>query len=449
MYKLSNYIVSCEIPTQSEIKDIALFSTRTGNMLSLKSNIFEQLKINQYDEVDYRILNLLIKYQIIIPEEEIEINYILEENKFLTQKKEGISFTIQPTGNCQLGCHYCGQTHSKIKMTDILVEKTFQRIKKTVEDNKYKLLGITWYGGEPLLASSNILSFSDKIVDYCITNNITYQADIISNGLLLKPELFKTLITQCKINNYQITLDGIKEFHDKRRMTKGGEGSFDIIMKNIYDCINSDVFNDFKPAITIRININHENVSSVESLIDHFNELDILKKVSFAFSPVFDWGGNKANKESLKMDDFSNLEIDWMLKIHDLGGNVNVSLPERQAIPCMVGNKDSEVIDAFGNIFSCYELPYTQAYQNDKYIEGNLLTDKPENKKNEMREFFDNIENKKYSNCIDCNFYAVCAGACPKSWINGDVACPSFKFNMEDKMLLHYYLTKSNQISNE
>lgn len=446
MFKVSKYIVKSEIPSQNNIKDIAIFSTRTGNMIVIKKDIVDNLYNAYFQKIDFRVINLLLKYKILVLEDENEISTILEENVYMMNKKDGISFTIQPTGNCQLGCHYCGQSHSKIKMNDDLVQKSYERIKNIVKANNYKILSVTWYGGEPLLAAKPILDFSEKIMKFCNENEVHYKADIITNGVLLKPDLFEKLVIDSNIKHFQVTLDGTKEYHDKRRMTKGGEGSFDIIMQNIIKCLHSETFNKYQPSINIRLNINNENVESVDHLIDYFHELGLLQKVQFTFSPVFDWGGNRANeKDTLSLDDFSSREIDWILKINDLGGEIQVNLPERQAVPCMVGVENSEVIDAFGNIFSCYELPYTPVYQNHNYIEGNIIQGTPINKDNEMRNFIKNIESKKYSNCIDCNFYAVCAGACPKSWINGDVACPSFKFNMEEKMLLHYYLKKSKE----
>lgn len=41
----------------------------------------------------------------------------------------------------------------------------------------------------------------------------------------------------------------------------------------------------------------------------------------------------------------------------------------------MVDDKNSKAYDAFGNIFPCYEYPYTEIYQNDDCIEGNVLED--------------------------------------------------------------------------
>lgn len=43
MFKVSKYIVKSEIPSQNNIKDIAIFSTRTGNMIVIKKDIVDNL----------------------------------------------------------------------------------------------------------------------------------------------------------------------------------------------------------------------------------------------------------------------------------------------------------------------------------------------------------------------------------------------------------------------
>lgn len=444
-FRISSYIVKCEIPSNNEDKDFVVFSTRTGNVISIKESIWDKIKNNKIDEINDNILQSLLDHKIIISQEEEEIKSIVKENEELGKVKTGLSFTIQPTGNCQLGCFYCGQSHTNIKMNEATMEKVYQRITNILEKGRYKHLFITWYGGEPLLALKQIEMLSERLITYCKENNIYYNADIITNGVLLKQDIFKKLVVDCKVTSFQITLDGMKRFHDSRRMTKGGKGSFDVIVKNLKECVNEDIFNKYSPYFNIRLNIDKENIVAVDELINYFHDLQLIDKVGFSFSPVYDWGGNNANKNSIDMDVFSEKEIDWILKIHDLGGKIQVSLPERKSIPCMVGDVNSEVFDAYGNVFPCYELPYTAIYQNENYIEGNLNKSPIVTKSGELRKFSERVEQKTYNDCIDCNFYPVCAGACPKSWMSGDIACPTFKYNIEDKILLYYYLKKSKE----
>ena len=439
-FRISDYIVKSEIPSNYKEKDIIIFSTRTGNIVTIKEELFRKITNNDIENIEKQTLKSLYEHKIIIPKDEIEKQTIIEENRELEKIKTGISFVIQPTGNCQLGCFYCGQSHTNIKMSDITVGKVYDRITDIIRREGYESLFITWYGGEPLLALNSIEILSRKLITFCQENGISYNADIITNGVLLKKDTFRKLIDY-KVRLFQITLDGTKYFHDNRRVTKGGKGSFDIIMKNIVECVEENVSNNLNSSFNIRLNIDKENVVAVDELIDYFHSLNLVDKVNFSFSPIFDWGGNKANTNNIDIRDFSEKEIDWILKIHDLGGHIDVSLPSRKHAPCMVANKDYEVFDAFGNIFPCYELPYTKIYQNEDYIEGNLRTNKTIIKTGKLREFVKNLE-KGENICIDCEFFPVCASSCPKSWLAGDIACPTFKFNIEDKILLYYYLKK-------
>lgn len=173
----------------------------------------------------------------------------------------------------------------------------------------------------------------------------------------------------------------------------------------------------------------------------------ILDKVSLQFAEVVDWGQNGASKNSLTITEFAEKEIDWILKIIQLGGSVGNFIPNREYASCMVQEKNSEVFDALGNIFPCYELPYTSIYENGEYLVGNLKNN-PDTYKldNPLRNWFDYVKSGEVSYCNKCKFYPVCGGGCPKSWLEGTPSCPSFKFNIEDRLVLQY-ISKNSKIS--
>jgi uncharacterized protein len=115
--------------------------------------------------------------------------------------------TIQPSANCQLGCHYCGQNHTKHYASEPVIDKYHERIEYLLsQKNDYKGLSITWYGGEPLTGYSSILKASEALIGLAERNKIHYVSDMITNGLSLKPSLFKELVLKCKVTNYQITI---------------------------------------------------------------------------------------------------------------------------------------------------------------------------------------------------------------------------------------------------
>lgn len=64
---------------------------------------------NNYTDFDDELLDLLFSMEIIIPENENEFEEIMIQNNSLLDVNSHLDLTIQPTANCQLGCHYCAQ----------------------------------------------------------------------------------------------------------------------------------------------------------------------------------------------------------------------------------------------------------------------------------------------------------------------------------------------------
>ncbi|MCO6148906.1 radical SAM/SPASM domain-containing protein [Flavobacterium sp. NRK1] len=437
MFKISKYLITQQLPTD-QAKTL-YYSTRTGQMVAMRTEITEHINSKQWHLLSTNELLQLTRNEILVPEDEDELSEIMAYDRYTESSREVLGVTIQPTANCQLGCHYCGQVHSKNKMTDEVMLKTITRIKNIIEAEKYRDLKITWYGGEPLMALALIERFYDQIKSYCVETNINYDSDIITNGLLLKPDYFKKLM-EFEVRAIQVTIDGPKSTHDQRRITKGGKGTYDVIMANLKNCLNSEEFETYKPSILLRINIDSTNYGEVDNLIELLKEEGIFNKVNVHFAPVVEWGDNNADKLSLTKQQFAEKEIDWMISLYQNGKMPQELIPDRKSYSCMVDDINSEAYDAYGNVYPCYEFPYTPMYQTDDCIEGNVLedTDFKDKRPAKIRSFKETLPEREYSYCIDCNLLPVCHGSCPKIWMQGGNACPTFKYNIKDRMLLQY-----------
>lgn len=446
-FKLSKYILSTE-----ELSDYGMenkrivFSTRSATSMLLQEDIHNSLKNGDFANIDRDVLYQLVESCVIVPEELDEFAFVIEENQKAQADTDTLSMTIQPTANCQLGCHYCAQNHTKDYSSPKVQTKILKRIEHLLTTKKYKNIHVTWYGGEPLMGLSSIKNLSKSILKIAVDNNLSYSADMVTNGLALKNDIFQTLAKESFIRTYQITIDGTAETHDKRRITKTGNGTFDIIIKNIVEVVNNPCYDDLNCKITIRINIDKSNEADVIPLVDYLTELNLQNKISIYFTPIVDWGGNNASSNSLSREDYSVKEIDWQMRLIDKGFG-NIPLPERVYQVCMVEDKNAEVYDVFGNIYSCWEFPYTEVYGKGDTVIGNLnFPYETYNENATLRDWKETLVSEK-TRCKECTHLPICCGGCPKSWHEGTPACPSFKTNYQDKLLLQYLTNKQNEKS--
>jgi uncharacterized protein len=271
--KLSKYHLTTDVLDDVEMPNKRIiFSTRTGISFLIDENIYQNLLINNFNNIDEEFLNSFKECELIIDEGEDEYKKIITENRETTEEVNVLSMTIQPSANCQLGCHYCGQSHSKDYAKDDVIDLYLKRIIHFLDnDSKYTGLNIIWYGGEPLTGLSSIKNASSKFIDLCIERKLNYSATMVTNGLSLKLNLFTNLVQKYKVSNFQITLDATAESHDTRRVTKDGrKPTFNLIVKNIKDITSSEFYNKNECHISIRINIDKTNHHLVDDFIDFY-----------------------------------------------------------------------------------------------------------------------------------------------------------------------------------
>lgn len=449
MAKLSRYVVSTDALNFRDSEQIrVILSTRSGKTVVVSESLWSELRAGNVDATtDPDIMLRLAGAEILVTDDEDELQTILDQNKLAVENERTLSYTLQPGADCQLGCHYCGQEHRKVFMSGQEQDLVLDRIRAAVESRSLELdtLAITWYGGEPLMALKEIRRMSVALQVIAADNDLTYLADIITNGVSLTPSIATELISELGVSRFQITVDGPAQVHDQRRVTKKGGATFDRIFSNIVKAVQTDAFISGNCILNLRCNVDAENAPYVDQLIDLVIEAGIQKYVLMSFAPVTDWGEVKGSENGLVRSDFARLEIRWLSKLmrHDFQVQL---LPRRRFGACMVVNPASEVIDAYGQVYSCWEMPYTKTYQDvvevrlpfptlSPYGETGGKTEDNKSMGWKLRNWHDEILNDEYG-CTKCEFLPVCGGACPKSWIEGKPPCPSFKFNTPDKLAM-------------
>lgn len=145
-------------------------------------------------------------------------------------------FTIEMTQQCNLRCTYCCYSGNyRDRRPHNAKEISFDTLQKTLEyikghyDSDAEEITVCFYGGEALLAK--------KKVEWIISELLSIFKDKVhfsfsTNGLLLIEEVIDWLVN---IQNtfVNVTIDGNKYMHDEHRRTVSGNGSYDIIIRNL------------------------------------------------------------------------------------------------------------------------------------------------------------------------------------------------------------------------
>ncbi|MGH9146278.1 MAG: SPASM domain-containing protein, partial [Vicinamibacterales bacterium] len=113
----------------------------------------------------------------------------------------------------------------------------------------------------------------------CQLRGVSLRISIITNGLLLTPEVVDRLLP-FGLKGIKITLDGDRDTHNRMRPLRGGQGTFDRIVENVRRVAD-------KVAISIGGNFDASSVDSYPDLLDFLMEQEFADKLAkVAFKPI-------------------------------------------------------------------------------------------------------------------------------------------------------------------
>jgi uncharacterized protein len=261
---LTRYHVSQNIFDQNKNENISLlFNSQNGEMVAIDQQDYQKITQRKFSDMSDSTFQFLKEKKFLTNKNPIEeLDIVISENEKAMNSEETLYIIIQPTEYCQLGCGYCGQSHSKKSMTDPY--RVIEFIKGKIVEHHPKKLLIGWFGSEPLSGLSTLLLISSQLKKYCKNNKIDFNSKIVTNGLALTPKVAKLLEEEASCTFAEVTLDGSGPYHNQRRHLKSGAPSFDIIYNNIKEILTRDD-NNFQ--ISIRCNTDATNKEGVDELI--------------------------------------------------------------------------------------------------------------------------------------------------------------------------------------
>ena len=136
---------------------------------------------------------------------------------------------------CNMKCTYCFAnegTYDNIHGGIMSYENLCVLINKVFDIYPKGTSGICFFGGEPLLAFSEIKKFIPYVIDLYNKKQLPLPVfSINTNGTLLNEEII-SFINKFHIS-VTVSIDGDKENHDRMRIFKDGTGTYDTIKENL------------------------------------------------------------------------------------------------------------------------------------------------------------------------------------------------------------------------
>lgn len=257
---------------------ILLYNTFSTSMVVVETNVYEKIFVKR-KYLDYpQITDGLQEMGFLIEanDDEQEMLRELRQTVIDNNSQKIANIIIAPTMECNAHCFYCFENGYR---TGVMTQNTADAlVEHLCKQWNGKQLGITWFGGEPLLAKDTIDYISAKLKK----RNVRFVSQITTNGSLLDFEVIACAINDWNVDKIQITVDAIgDEYNQIKRYSPPMKNAFPIVMRNIENALRAGL------KLRIRINFNplekEKAASTMEYLSQRFRGYSNIK---IYFAPI-------------------------------------------------------------------------------------------------------------------------------------------------------------------
>ena len=358
-----------------------------------------------------------------VPFDHDEITGVRSEYLFAVSHSETLDLTVQTTLDCSCRCSYCYQGNDKpANCFAGAREQAFLLEWITPKLDSYKRLFINWFGGEPLLNSSMILKLSPELIRNCAKHACDYSSGIVTNGILLSKDLIRKLISDAWVCSFSLTLDGPGEIHNRRRIRKNGNGTFDEI------CNAIDNLLEFPDAhITLRIQVDRENLNFMSELMSFLQQKRWFSspniKIVFVRTKKRTANCNFPRESVISQELWGSVEEQLFRLCREYQIPLKPNLPSLPPGGCQ--NRHFYAFNPRGDIFPCHALLSAEPMPAEQLARWRAW-----------------LPWKNHSECAECSLFPICQGGCPFNTLNAsqvpvtELPCPDWRFSLEWKLCL-------------
>ena len=170
---------------------------------------------------------------------------------------------------CNLNCVYCPLRKAAAKPSGLTPGERISIWQEVFSAFRAGSFALTLFGGEPFLD----IPYLQKLFTLAEEKKLPVsRIGIVTNGTIATPEVID-LINRHHVHSLRITLDGPRNIHNARRLTRNGEDGYCLILDNISTFLS-------RTAVAVIINtvLDRRNIRCYEQMVDEL----IARFASFA-----------------------------------------------------------------------------------------------------------------------------------------------------------------------
>lgn len=404
------------------------YNAFTGALLELDEDTFRRLEPwaetagAAAPELSAKLEKRLREAGMLLPAELDERELLRDIRAQARANPDRLLLTIAPTMQCNFRCTYCYETHRQEYMSPEVEADVIRFVGRKLMC--VSSVNVTWFGGEPLLNPECLERVQSFTNDYATARNIAVSRNLVTNGYLLSPQIVTRLQALGDWDVVQVTLDGLPEIHDVRRVLRSGRGTWRRIVDNCRHALEAGL------PISLRVNVDGRNLDTLPGLLDLLIGEGVLPGADISLGFVVDSTDacSHVKADVLSDRDRARAALRFDAELIRRGLAPESGLPGPICGPiCSVESKLGYVIAPSGLIFKCWNQVDRGPDEAIGHVGGNEMP----NAAAELARW------EKYDpfarpGCFDCGAFPTCQGGCP--WEAERLArpdrgeCDSFRF---------------------
>lgn len=376
------------------------FSTRTQAIVVIDNELkvlLGSLPTPGIPESAQGALSQLIRMGFLVSSEEDDRRIMEGWFQELKSDTSQVAATILTTYACNFACPYCVEEEviAPVHMSDATAEAAVSYTACKAAELGSEELFVSFYGGEPLLNLKALRIVAAGLRQFAAQSGIRFAFGMTTNGSLLKPDVVDEL-KDLGLKGIKVTLDGTREFHDRKRPFRNGKGTFDVIIENI-------LYASKVIGVDVGGNFDEDNYESFPALLDYLKETGLHELIRAArFKPI-----SRTLVDRAKIPHNGELDCVYtdprvakqMAEIRQ--ATVDRGIPVEEGIGVnlcsMVMGSSQFTIDPEGRLYKCPALVGYPDFQVGTIWEG------------EQRRL---VKEDLWKRCMDCAYLPLCGEGC-------------------------------------